>query len=145
MLHNGGARKYYKSLFSKQSSFHFRKVLSLLGNSWSPTLSYWLWALNLGNSCSPSMVYDHLLYKEGGSTNLEHNNHSPSNFTTPKHPIFYIFLPSFIHHLIPSSLKGLARNFIPSSIAHHHFQPSTINSMVSTSIDRVFVFSSMSG
>ena len=145
MLHKGGARKYYKSLFSKQSSFHFRKVLSILGNSWSPTLSYLLWALNLGNSCSPSMIYVHLLYKEGRSTDLTHNNHSPNNSTTLKHLILSIFLPSFIHHPVPSSLKDLARNFIPSSIVHHHFQPSTINSMASTSIDRVFVRCSMSG
>ena len=145
MLHKGGARKYYKSLFSKQSSFHFRKVLSLLGNSWSSTLSYWLWALNLGNSCLPSIIYDQLLNKEGRITNLTHSNHSPSNSTTIKHLILSIFLPSFIHHPIPSSLKGLARNFIPSSIVHHHFQPSTINFMTSTSIDRVFVLCSMSG
>ena len=145
MLHKVGARKYYKSLFSKQSSFHFRKVLSLLGNSWSPTLSYWLWALNLGNSCSLSMAYDHLLYKEGRSTNLTDNDHSPSNSTTLKHLILSIFLPSFIHHPIPSSLTGLERNLIPSSIVHHHFQPSTINFIASTSIDRVFVLCSMSG
>ena len=146
MLHKGGARKYYKSLFSKQSSFHFRKVLSHLGNSWSRILSYWLWSLNLGNSCSPSMVYGHLLYKEGGSAKLQdNNNHSPNNSTTLNHLILSIFLPSLIHHPIPSSLKGLVRNFIPSSIVHQNFQPSTINSMASTSIDRVFVLCSMSG
>ena len=139
MLHKGGARKYYKSLFSKQSSFHFRKVLSLLGNSWSPTLSYWLWALNLGNSCSPSMVYDHLLYKEGRSTNLTDNNHSPSNSTTLKHLNLSIFLPFFIHHPIPSSLKGLDRNFISSSIVHHQFQPSTINSMASCNTPKFLI------
>ena len=107
MLHKGGARKYYKSLFSKQSSFHFRKVLSLLGNSWSPTLSYWLWALSLGNSCSPSMFYDHLLYKEGGSTNL-----GPEQPFTTQQPLsnqfHYTQAPnslhlSFTHHPPPNS------------------------------------------
>ena len=143
MLHKGGTRKYYKSLFSKQSSFHFRKVLSLLGNSWSPTFS-WLWALNLGNSCSPSMVYDHLLYKEGRSTNLTQQSLSKQFHYTETPNSLHL---SSILHLPPNSfiLKGLARNFISSSIVHHHFQPSTINSMTSTSIDRVFVLCSMSG
>ena len=133
MLHKGGARKYYKSLFSKQSSFHFRKVLSHLGNSWSPILSYWLWSLNLGNSCSPSMVYGNLLYKEGRSTKLEdnnnhspHNNHSPSNSTTLKH----LISPSFFHpssttqFLHPSKAEHEISSLPQLSIITFNLQPS---------------------
>ena len=110
MLHKGGARKYYKSLFSKQSSFHFRKVLSLLGNSWSPTLSYWLWALNLGNSCSPSMVYDHLLYKEGRITKLKHKQ--PFNTHQPLSKQFlYTQAPNYLH--LSSIIHPPPNSFIP--------------------------------
>ena len=153
MLHKGGARKYYKSLFSKQSSFHFRKVLSLLGNSWSQLFpigfEHLIWEILVLQAWFTITYY----IRNGGAriweTTTIHHTTSFHSSTIP-HPIHNSL------HLIPPSIHHTPYIFFPhllehefhplaSSIVHHHFQPSTINSMASTSIDRVFVLCSMSG
>ena len=123
MLHKGGARKYYKSLFSKQYSFHFRKVLSLLGNSWSSTLSYWLWALNLGNYCSLSMaslwslIIEHEFDRQRPLSKQFHYTQAPNS----------LHLSSIILHLPPNSFIPQRRSTKFHSFLHCPSSFSTFN------------------